>query len=310
MSRYVVTGGAGFIGSHLVERLWSNGHEVVAIDNLMTGRIANLDGLRGKTRYQFVEADVSDRFPDVGKADGVFHMASPASPKDFVPLAIPILRVGSLGTMHALEYSLKQGSWFLLASTSEVYGDPEVHPQREDYFGNVNPIGVRGVYDESKRFAEALTMAYHRNKKVSTSIVRIFNTYGPRMRLNDGRVIPNFISQALHGEPLTIYGDGLQTRSLCYVDDLVDGIVRFADKRPVEPINLGNDHEMTVKLLAETIVHLTQSRSSYSFTPLPEDDPKQRCPVLTRAQKTLGWSPSTKLEVGLQKTIDYFRKIL
>ena len=310
MSRYIVTGGAGFIGSHLVDRLLSEGHHVVALDNLLTGDRKNIEHLQHESRFEFVEADVSEKFPDVGKVEGLFHMASPASPKDFIPLAIPILRVGSLGTMHCLEYIKEKSAWMLLASTSEVYGDPLVHPQREEYLGNVNPIGVRGVYDEAKRFAEALTMAYHRTHKIRTSIVRIFNTYGPRMRRNDGRVIPNFISQALKGEPLTLYGDGSQTRSLCYVGDLVEGLLRFSQFKPIEPINLGNDREMTVRELATTILQVTHSKSSLVEHPLPEGDPRQRCPDLTRAHKILQWSPVTPLEQGLQKAVDYFRKIL
>jgi len=310
MARYVVTGGAGFLGSHLVDRLLTDGHEVVAIDNFLTGSAKNLEHLSKENRFEFIKADVSQEFPAAGSADGVFHLASPASPIDFVPLAIPILQVGSLGTFHTLDFAASKGAWFFMASTSEVYGDPKVHPQKESYLGNVNPIGIRGVYDESKRFSEAITMAYHRTKKVETSIVRIFNTYGPRMRKDDGRVIPNFISQALQGEPVTLYGKGEQTRSFCYVDDLIDGFIRFSKVKPTDPINLGNDQERSIRSVAEMILKMTESKSSLIEKPMPEGDPKQRCPDLTQAKSILSWKPTTTLEEGLTKTIDYFRAIL
>lgn len=310
MARYVITGGAGFLGSHLTDRLLADQHNVIAIDNLVTGDAHNLEHLKSEPRFEFIEKDISQAFPDMGKIDGIFHFASPASPKDFLSLAIPILEVGSLGTLHALAYAKRFEAWFLMASTSEVYGDPLVHPQPETYLGNVNPVGVRGVYDEAKRFAEALTMAYSRTKKVKTSIVRIFNTYGPRMRMGDGRVIPNFISQALRGEPLTVNGQGTQTRSFCYVDDLIEGILRFAALKPIDPINLGNDREISIRNVADLVIHLTGSSSSIQEVPLPEGDPKRRCPNLTRAKEILDWQPTTQFESGLEKTIDYFRKRL
>jgi dTDP-glucose 4,6-dehydratase len=308
MARFVVTGGAGFIGSHLVDRLLSLGHSVVAIDNLITGSLKNLEHLRSDRSFEFLEADVAERFPDVGRADGVYHLASPASPVDFVPKALAILRVGSLGTLNAIEFARGKGAWFFLASTSEIYGDPLVHPQREDYFGNVNPNGIRSCYDESKRFAEALTMAYRRTHGLKTSIVRIFNTYGPRMRPDDGRAIPNFCTQAIRGEPLTVYGDGSQTRSLCYVDDLVDGFIRCFDRKPLEPVNLGNPREMTMLELAEAVLRVSGSNSRIEFRELPEGDPKQRCPDIARARKILEWEPKTPLDRGLAATIEYFRK--
>ncbi len=309
MPRYAVTGGAGFIGSHLVDRLLEQGHKVVAVDNLLTGSLNNVGHLKSESNFELIQFDLSQGFPNISEVQGIFHLASPASPKDFVPLSIEILRVGSLGTFHAIEYALEKNAWFLMASTSEVYGDPNVHPQPEDYLGNVNPVGVRGVYDEAKRFSEAITMGYHRKRKLQTSIVRIFNTYGPRMRPNDGRVIPNFISQALKGEAVTIYGNGTQTRSFCYVNDLVSGLMKFLEKKPVSPINLGNSNEISVRKIAELIVGLTSSKSELIEKPLPEGDPRQRCPDLTRAKEILGWMPQTNLEVGLQKTIDYFRAI-
>jgi dTDP-glucose 4,6-dehydratase len=310
MSRVAVTGGAGFVGSHLVDRLLAEGHSVVAVDNLVTGSDSNLSHLKNESRFDIVEHDVSSSFPNIGKIDALYHMASPASPIDFIPLAIPILKVGSYGTFNALEYAKTHRAWFLMASTSEVYGDPEVHPQREDYLGNVNPIGIRGVYDEAKRFSESCVMAYRRTNNLETSIVRIFNTYGPRMRKNDGRVIPNFISQALQNEPVTIHGDGSQTRSLCYVSDLVEGLHRFMLKKPVEPINLGNDKEMTVRDIAGKIVKLTASKSKLVEKPLPEGDPKQRRPDIAKARKVLGWEPRVSVDEGLSKTIDFFKTLL
>jgi dTDP-glucose 4,6-dehydratase len=309
MPRFVITGGAGFIGSHLSDRLLKDGHRVVAVDNLVTGSMANIEHLRHDPRFQFVQTDVSEGFPDIGEVDGVLHFASPASPVDFVPLALPILKVGSMGTFHAIEYAANRGAWFFLASTSEVYGDPKEHPQQESYFGNVNPNGVRSVYDEAKRFSEAVTMAYRRTRNLRTSIVRIFNTYGPRMRKNDGRLVPNFIVQALKGEPLTVYGDGSQTRSFCYVDDLVEGLIRFVREKPTGPINLGSDRETPIGEMARLILKLTKSESILASKPLPEGDPKLRRPDLTRARTLLGWEASVPLEEGLQRTVDYFRQL-
>jgi dTDP-glucose 4,6-dehydratase len=306
MSRYVVTGGAGFVGSHLVDRLLAEGHVVAAVDNLCTGSLENLSHLSGESRFQFHQTDVSEAFPDVGKVDGVLHLASPASPIDFKPLAVEILKVGSYGTLNGLEYARKHGAWFFMASTSEIYGDPQVHPQTESYLGNVSTIGIRSVYDEAKRFSEAMTMAFHRTHGLPTSIVRIFNTYGPRMRPNDGRVIPNFISQALAGEPITVYGDGTQTRSLCFVSDLVEGLFRFTERRPLPPVNLGNNREITMNQLAETIVRLTGSKSPIRYEPLPEGDPKLRCPDIRRAKDLLDWTPKVDLDDGLRRTIAYF----
>lgn len=308
MSRFAVTGGAGFIGSHLVDRLLNEGHEVVAVDNLSTGSESNVKHLQSEPKFELVVKDVTEGFPDIGKVDGVLHFASPASPIDFIPMALPILKVGSLGTFHAIEYAASHRAWFFLASTSEVYGDPKEHPQTETYCGNVNSIGIRSVYDEAKRFSEAVTMAYCRTQKLPTSIVRIFNTYGPRMRKNDGRLVPNFVDQALTGDPLTIYGDGKQTRSFCYVDDLVDGLWRFVEKKPAAPINLGSDRETPIREMAEKIVRLTNSMSSSVSAPLPEGDPKLRRPDLTRAKNILGWSPTTDVEEGLQRTIEYFQR--
>ncbi len=308
--KIVVTGGAGFVGSHLVDRLLNEGHEVIVLDNLVTGSKTNLSHLSNTSGFELIEQDVSKGIPNLGNVDVFYHLASPASPIDFEPLAIEILQVGSLGTMNGLNFAREKKAHFILASTSETYGDPLVHPQNEEYLGNVNQIGVRGVYDEAKRFSEAVTMAYRRKHGVKTSIVRIFNTYGPRMRANDGRVIPNFISQALRGNPLTVYGDGQQTRSLCFVSDLVDGLHRFMRFEPKLPINLGNDHEMTILSLAEETIRLTGSKSSTTFQPLPEGDPKLRCPVLDRAREFLKWEPKVSLQDGLQETINYFKKIL
>jgi len=308
--KLLVTGAAGFLGSHLVDRLIEGGHEVVGMDNLLTGALKNLEHLNGCDRFRFVQHNVSTHITFHGALEGVLHFASPASPIDYLELPIQTLKVGALGTHNALGLALAKGARFMLASTSEVYGDPLEHPQPEAYWGNVNPIGPRGVYDEAKRFAEAMTMAYHRAHGLDTRIVRIFNTYGPRMRPHDGRVVSNFIVQALQGEPLTIYGDGSQTRSFCYVDDLVDGIVRLYARGSDQPTNIGNPAEFTVLELAELVLKLTGSRSRIEHRPLPTDDPRQRCPDITRAGATLGWKPAVPLEEGLRRTIPYFRKVL
>jgi dTDP-glucose 4,6-dehydratase len=301
--RVLVTGGAGFIGSHLCERLLADGHDVVAMDNLITGSTDNIAHLAGDRRFKFIHHDVTDYIYIPGDLDAIMHLASPASPVDFARIPIQILKVGSLGTHNALGLALAKSARFLLASTSEVYGDPLVHPQPETYWGNVNPIGVRGVYDEAKRFAEAITMAYHRIHRVDTRIIRIFNTYGPRMRLDDGRVVPNFITQALRREPITVYGDGSQTRSFCYVTDLVEGMVRLLLSEEVEPVNVGNPAETTVLAFAETINRLTNNAAGVEFRPLPEDDPRQRRPDITRARQILGWAPEVSVEDGLSRTI-------
>src|SRR6267143_490581 len=305
--RLLVTGAAGFLGSHLCDRLLRDGHTVVGVDNLITGALANLAHLGSSGAFQFVQHDVTNHMEIAGALDAVLHFASPASPIDYLALPIQTLKVGSLGTHKALGLAKAKGARFLLASTSEVYGDPLLHPQPESYWGNVNPVGPRGVYDEAKRFAEAMTMAYHRYHKVDTRIVRIFNTYGPRMRLRDGRVVPAFIGQALAGKPLTVFGDGSQTRSFCYVSDLIDGIFKLAMSDFHEPINIGNPVEMTIKAIAETIIRMTGSRSEIVYRPLPTDDPRQRRPDITRARTILGWEPKVQLEEGLIKTIDYFR---
>ncbi len=302
----VVTGGAGFLGSHLVDRLLAEGHQVIAIDNLVTGSVENIDHLAGEPRFRFIQQDVTEFLFLHGPVDYVWHFASPASPIDYLELPIQTLKVGSLGTHKALGLALSKGARFLLASTSEIYGDPLVHPQTEDYWGNVNTIGPRGCYDESKRFAEAMTMAYHREHKVETRIVRIFNTYGPRMRLMDGRVVPAFISQALGGKPMTIFGDGSQTRSFCYCSDLIDGIFRLMMSRELLPVNIGNPREMTMLEFARAIRAATGSKSKLVFKPLPQDDPKQRRPDISRAQKLLKWSPKVGLDEGLRRTIEYF----
>ncbi len=306
--RILVTGGAGFIGSHLCDRLLAEGHEVIAIDNLITGSMDNIAHLIGHERFKFIRHDVTNYIYVPGRLDAVMHLASPASPVDFDRIPIQILKVGSLGTHNTLGLALAKGARFLLASTSEVYGDPQVHPQPESYWGNVNPIGIRGVYDEAKRFAEALTMAYHRIHNVDTRIIRIFNTYGPRMRLDDGRVVPNFVGQALRREPLTVYGDGSQTRSFCYVSDLVDGMVRLLLSDEVMPVNVGNPTEMPIRAFAEIINRLTGNPAGIVFKPLPADDPKQRRPDITRARTILGWEPKVGLEEGLERTIAYFRE--
>jgi dTDP-glucose 4,6-dehydratase len=303
----VVTGGAGFLGSHLTDRLLAEGHRVVAIDNFLTGSTANIGHLAGNENYRLIRHDVSNFIFLPDDVDFIFHFASPASPIDYLEHPIPTLKVGSLGTHNALGLAKDKKAAFLLASTSECYGDPLVHPQREDYWGNVNPIGPRGVYDEAKRFAEAITMAYHRYHHVNTHIVRIFNTYGPRMRLRDGRVVPAFIGQALAGEPLTIFGDGSQTRSFCYCSDLIDGIFRLSRSAFHEPVNIGNPREMTIRQFAEEIIRLTGTTSKMEFRPLPVDDPKVRQPDITRAKSVLEWEPRVEFDEGIRKTIDYFR---
>ncbi|MCX8156239.1 MAG: SDR family oxidoreductase [Verrucomicrobiae bacterium] len=303
----VVTGGAGFLGSHLVDYLLAKGHKVIAIDNLVTGTVENIAHLAGHERFRFIKQDVTEYLFLHEPVDYVWHFASPASPVDYLELPIQTLKVGSLGTHKALGLAKAKGARFLLASTSEIYGDPLVHPQTEDYWGNVNPVGLRGCYDESKRFAEAMTMAYHREHGVETRIVRIFNTYGPRMRMNDGRVVPAFISQALQGKPLTVFGQGTQTRSFCYCSDLIEGIYRLMMSEHAEPVNIGNPHEITVLEFAREILRLTGSRSRLVFKPLPADDPKQRQPDITRARRWLGWEPRVNLREGLEKTISYFR---
>ncbi|HUB67027.1 MAG TPA: UDP-glucuronic acid decarboxylase family protein [Candidatus Methylacidiphilales bacterium] len=303
----VVTGGAGFLGSHLTDRLLAEGCRVIGVDNFITGNRANLDHLKKEPRFDFIEQDVTKHIEIPGEVNLIFHFASPASPIDYLELPIQTLKVGSLGTHNALGLAKAKNCCFLLASTSECYGDPLVHPQTEEYWGNVNPIGPRGVYDEAKRFAEAMTMAYHRYHKVDTKIVRIFNTYGPRMRLKDGRVVPAFIGEALKNEPISIFGDGSQTRSFCYVSDLIDGIYRLSQSDFHEPVNIGNPTELTIREFAERIIRLTGSKSAISFQPLPTDDPKQRRPDITRAWQRLGWKPVVDLETGLAKTIEWFK---
>jgi dTDP-glucose 4,6-dehydratase len=303
----VVTGGAGFLGSHLVDLLLARGHKVIAIDNFVTGAVDNIAHLGGNPNFKFIQQDVTEFIFLEGPVDYVWHFASPASPIDYLELPIQTLKVGSLGTHKALGLAKNKRARFLLASTSEIYGDPLVHPQKEDYWGNVNTIGPRGCYDEAKRFAEALAMAYHREHGVDTRIVRIFNTYGPRMRLNDGRVVPAFISQALKHRPLTVFGKGDQTRSFCYCSDLIEGIYRLMNTSEVEPVNIGNPHEMTVLEFAHEIIKATGSRSKVIFKPLPQDDPKQRRPDITRARERLRWEPQVSLKEGLIKTIEYFR---
>jgi len=305
--RILVTGGAGFIGSHLCDFFVGEGHDVVCMDNLITGSPANVAHLDGHPRFTFVRHNVTEYIDVAGPIDWVLNFASPASPRDYLELPIQTLKVGALGTHRTLGLAKAKGARFLLASTSEVYGDPLVHPQREDYWGNVNPVGPRGVYDEAKRFAEAITMAYHRFHRVDTRIVRIFNTFGPRMRAYDGRAIPAFVTQALEGAPLTVFGDGSQTRSFQYIDDLVEGIHRLMQASVNDPVNIGNPHEMTLLELAKRIVRVTDSASEIVFGPLPEDDPKIRQPDITRARTLLGWEPRVDTDEGLRLTIDWFR---
>jgi dTDP-glucose 4,6-dehydratase len=305
--RAIVTGGAGFLGSHLCDALLGDGWSVVVVDNLLTGRLSNLQHLRSEPRFEFVDKDISDPF-DVGKVNYVFHFASPASPVDYSTHGIETLKVGSLGTFNALEVARKYGAKYFVSSTSECYGDPLEHPQKETYWGHVNPIGPRSVYDEAKRFTEAVTMGYRRYHNVDTHIVRIFNTYGPRMQLNDGRVVPNFMKQALRGEDLTIYGDGSQTRSFCYVSDEIDGFMRLAKSDEHLPVNIGNPDEFTIFECAQMVIKVTGSKSQIRYEPLPQDDPKQRRPDITKARQLLGWEPKINLEAGLHLSLDYFRK--
>jgi dTDP-glucose 4,6-dehydratase len=308
-SRALVTGGAGFLGSHLCDALLADGWSVVVVDNLLTGRRSNIAHLANESRFEFVEKDICQPF-DVGPVDYVFHFASPASPVDYHAHGIATLQVGSLGTFHALDVAKKYGAKYLVSSTSECYGDPLEHPQKETYWGNVNSIGPRSVYDEAKRFTEAATMAYHRYHKVDTRIVRIFNTYGPRMQLNDGRVVPNFMKQALRGEDLTVYGDGSQTRSFCYVRDEIEGFMRLAKSSEHLPVNIGNPNEFTILECAQQVLKITGSKSKIAYEPLPQDDPKQRQPDITKARQLLGWEPKIDLTTGLRMSLDYFKKAL
>jgi len=306
-NRALVTGGAGFLGSHLCDALLGEGWNVVCVDNLLTGRRSNFAHLAHEPRFEFVEKDICEPF-DVGKVDYVFHFASPASPVDYHTHGIATLKVGSLGTFHALEVAHKYGAKYLVSSTSECYGDPLEHPQKETYWGHVNPIGPRSVYDEAKRFTEAATVAYRRYHKVDTRIVRIFNTYGPRMQLNDGRVVPNFMKQAILGEDLTVYGDGRQTRSFCYVSDEIDGFVRLSKSDEHQPVNIGNPNEFTILECAQMVLKVTGSKSRIRYEALPQDDPKQRRPNISKARQLLGWEPKIDLETGLRLSLDYFQK--
>jgi dTDP-glucose 4,6-dehydratase len=307
MIRSLVTGGAGFLGSHLCDRLLAEGHQVVCLDNLITGDIANISHLMGNSNFSFLNYDVTNYLFIDGKLDFIYHFASPASPIDYLKVPIQTLKVGSLGTHKALGLAKAKGARFFIASTSEVYGDPLIHPQKESYWGNVNPVGPRGVYDEAKRFSEAMTMAYHRYHGVETRIVRIFNTYGERMRMNDGRAIPAFLSQAIKNEDVTVFGDGSQTRSVCYVSDLIDGIYRLMMSDYDMPMNIGNPEEVTMLELAKEIIQLTESRSKIIFQDLPEDDPKVRQPDITKAKELLGWEPKVHRHEGLQRTLKYFK---
>ncbi|MBN2329019.1 MAG: SDR family oxidoreductase [Candidatus Omnitrophica bacterium] len=310
MPRTLITGGAGFLGSHLADALLNRGHEVICMDNLITGDLRNIEHLFGQDGFLFIRQDVTNYIHLPGPIDNILHFASPASPIDYLKLPIQTLKVGSLGTHKALGLAKEKNARFLLASTSEVYGDPLIHPQKEDYWGNVNPIGPRGVYDEAKRFAEAMTMAYNRYHGVETRIVRIFNTYGPRMRVEDGRVVSTFITQALQNQPLTVFGDGSQTRSFCFVSDEVEGIIRLLESDVSHPVNIGNPFEMTVKQLGEQVIELIGSQSVIELKELPEDDPKVRQPDITLAQHHLDWAPKVSLREGLEKTIEYFKKVL
>jgi dTDP-glucose 4,6-dehydratase len=308
--RALVTGGAGFLGSHLCERLLSEGYRVVCMDNLRTGSLENVAHLESEAHFEYIDHDVTSHINVGGELDEIYHFASPASPKDFERIPIPILKVGALGTYNSLGLALAKGARLMVASSSEAYGDPLVHPQREDYWGNVNPVGVRGVYDEAKRYAEAITMAYHRHHKVDTRIARIFNTYGPRMRVDDGRMVPNFIQQALLERPLTVYGDGSQSRSVQYVDDLIDGVLRLMKGPEDRPVNIGNPVEYSVRQVAEMILEIAGTRSGIVYEPLPEDDPKQRRPDITRARETLGWEPRIPAKEGLKLTFEWFSQRL
>jgi dTDP-glucose 4,6-dehydratase len=305
--RALVTGGAGFLGSHLCDALLADGYSVVAVDNLLTGRLSNIENLRHEGSFEFLQLDINRPF-DCDKVDYVFHFASPASPVDYMVHGIETLKVGSLGTLHALEIAHKYQAKYLVSSTSECYGDPLEHPQKETYWGNVNSIGPRSVYDEAKRFTEALTMAYHRYHQIDTRIVRIFNTYGPRMQLNDGRVIPNFMKQALRGDDLTVYGDGSQTRSFCYVSDEIEGILRLAKAEEHFPVNIGNPDEFTILECAKRVLAITESKSDIRYEKLPQDDPKQRKPDITKANSLLQWEPKVDLESGLRLSLEYFRE--
>jgi dTDP-glucose 4,6-dehydratase len=304
--RALVTGGAGFLGSHLCERLLAEGYSVVCMDSLRTGSLENVAHLQGDSNFEYIDHDVTSYIHVPGELDEIYHLASPASPADFERIPIPILKVGALGTLNSLGLALSKGARFMLASSSEVYGDPLIHPQSEQYWGNVNPIGVRGVYDEAKRYAESITFAYHRHHKVDTRILRIFNTYGPRMRADDGRMIPNFVSQALSGRPLTVYGDGSQTRSIQYVDDLIEGAFRLMRSTEARPVNIGNPVEHTVVEIARLVIELSGGEGGISYEPLPEDDPRQRCPEIRRARETLGWEPLISAREGLRKTLEWF----
>ncbi|MBA2377809.1 MAG: SDR family oxidoreductase [Rubrobacter sp.] len=304
--RALVTGGAGFLGSHLCKRLVAEGYDVICMDNLRTGSLANIASLRDEPGFEYVDHDVTTYIRVAGNLDEIYHFASPASPADFERIPIPILKVGAIGTYNSLGLALAKGARFLLASTSEVYGDPLVHPQKEEYWGNVNPIGVRGVYDEAKRYAESMTMAYHRHHHVDTRIVRIFNSYGPFMRHDDGRMIPNFIGQALAGKPLTVYGDGSQTRSVQYVGDLIEGAYRLMQSGETRPVNVGNPVEYSVREVAELIIGISGSESEMVEKPLPTDDPKQRCPDISRAKEVLGWEPEVPAKKGLEETVAWF----
>jgi len=307
--RVLITGGAGFIGSHLCDALLAEGHRVVCVDNLLTGSLRNIAHLRSEPAFEFLELDVNRPY-DAGAVDYIFHFASPASPIDYMEHGIETLKVGSLGSFHSLDLAKKYRAKYMLASTSECYGDPLEHPQKESYWGHVNPIGPRSVYDESKRFAEAVTAAYRRYHNVDTQILRIFNTYGPRLQLNDGRVISNFMKQALRGEPLTVYGDGSQTRSFCYVSDEVDGILRLAKANTPGPVNIGNPTEFTILECAHLVLRVTRSKSKIAYEPLPQDDPKQRRPDISKARALLDWEPKINLEQGLKLSMDYFRQAI